>query len=55
MLKKFKVDYNSSITVIARSIDEARKYAEESVSMLHPKFNMKFDSMTFVETLGEEE
>lgn len=55
MLKKFRVDYNSSITVIARSIDEARKYAENSVAIIHPKFNMKFDSMTLVETLGEEE
>jgi|TARA_R100000278_G_scaffold86739_2_gene66243 hypothetical protein len=55
MIKKFRVDYKSSITVIARSIDEAKKSAESSVAMIHPKFNMKFDSMTLVETLGEEE
>ncbi len=55
MIKKFRVDYKSSLIVIARSIDEAKKSAENSVSMIHPKFNMKFDSMTLVQTLGEEE
>tara|TARA_Y100000004_G_C8621911_1_gene289171 strand:- start:89 stop:253 length:165 start_codon:yes stop_codon:yes gene_type:complete len=54
-LRKFEIEFKSTLNVIAEGHNEAKKIAEDQVKFIHPKWNMEFKSMTFKELVGEEE
>jgi hypothetical protein len=54
-LRKFEIEFKSTLNVIAEGHNEAKKIAEDQVKFIHPKWNMKFNSMTFKGLMGEEE
>lgn len=53
-LKKYELSYIATTSVIADSPNKARELVAKDLQYIHPKWKMKWDSMSILEVQEEE-